>query len=157
MKRRDFIKTSAAIAASLGLPAGAIAAVTRLPAANGLPIHQAALATETAGVESSPAETVTRLRVGLHHSSGLRDVNRIAREAGYPQPQPDLPDDENNYWADAIRRGNSYLYRVGETVIPISEHEYNLVIKNPNLYYFSSALKLHYRVNRVRDEVPESV
>ena len=30
--------------------------------------------------------------------------------------------------------------------MPISEQEYRMVVVNPNTYYFSSALKLHYRI-----------
>lgn len=151
MKRRDFIKTSAAIAASLGLPAGAIAAVTRLPTADGLPIHERAPATKTTVPEVLTAGTVTRLRVGLHHSSDVRHANRIAREAGYPQPQPDPPDDENNYWAEAIEDGDQFYYRVDGTTVEITQDEFLKVVCNPSLYYFTSALKLHYRIKRTKE------
>ena len=99
----------------------------------------------------APAETVTRLRVGTHKTADLREANRLAREAGRPQFRPDPPDDEHNYWADAIQRGDEFFYRVGETTVPISEHEYRMVIANPNTYYFSSALKLHYRIKHARE------
>lgn len=140
MKRREFIKTSAALAASFGLPAGAIAAASSLTGADELAVQEAA-----------PAETVTRLRVGTHRTMDLRQANRLAREAGHPQLRPDPPDDENNYWADAIQRGDEFFYRVGDTTVPISEHEYRMVIANPNTYYFSSALKLHYRNKHARE------
>ena len=87
----------------------------------------------------------------------LREANQLAREAGKPQPRPDPPDDEKNYWAEAIRIGDSYFYRVGDIVVPATEYEYRMVIANPNMYYFSSALKLHYRIQRKRDGVPEPV
>ena len=141
MKRRDFFKSTAALAASLGLPAGAVAAASRLTGADGLPIQKVAAA----------AEAVTRLRVGTHRTMDLRQANRLAREAGRPQFRPDPPDDENNYWADAIQRGDEFFYRVGDTTVPISEHEYRMVIANPNTYYFSSALKLHYRIKHARE------
>jgi hypothetical protein len=145
MKRREFIKTSAALAASLGLPAGAIAAASKLTGADGLAVQ-----------EATPAETVTRLRIGTLHTADLREANRLAREAGRPQLRPDPPDDENNYWADAIQRGDEFFYRVGDTTVPISEHEYRMVIGNPNTYYFSSALKLHIRIERAREGKPIS-
>ena len=62
-----------------------------------------------------------------------------------------------NYWAEAIRIGDSYFYRVGDIVVPVLEYEYRNVLANPNMYYFSSALKLHYRIQRKRDGVPEPV
>ena len=140
MKRRDFIKTSAAVVASLGLPAGALSAASSLAGASG-----------SAAQEATPAETVTRLRVGTHKTADLREANRLAREAGRPLFRPDPPDDEHNYWADAIQRGNEFFYRIGETTVPISEQEYRMVIVNPNTYYFSSALKLHIRIKHARE------
>lgn len=145
MKRRDFFKSTAALAASLGLPAGAIAAASSLTGADGLAVQ-----------EDGPAETVTRLRIGTRRTMDLRRANRLAREAGHPQLRPDPPDDENNYWADAIQRGDEFFYRVGDTTVPISEHEYRMVIGNPNTYYFSSALKLHIRIERAREGKPIS-
>jgi TAT (twin-arginine translocation) pathway signal sequence len=140
MKRREFIKTSAAVAASLGLPAGAIGAASSLAGTGGLTAQ-----------EATPTETVTRLRIGTHKTADLRQANRLAREGGRPRRQPDPPDDDNNYWADAIQRGDEFFYRVGDTTVPISEHEYRMVIGNPNMYYFSSALKLHFRIKHARE------
>ena len=100
---------------------------------------------------------VTRVRIGTHRTGDLREANRLAREAGKPLRRPDPPDDEMNYWAEAIRIGGSYFYRVGDIVVPVLEYEYQNVIRNPNMYYFSSALKLHYRIQRKRDGVPEPV
>ena len=61
-----------------------------------------------------------------------------------------------NYWAEAIRIGDSYFYRVGDIVVPVLEYEYQNVIRNPNMYYFSSALKLHYRIQRAREGQPNA-
>ena len=36
----------------------------------------------------------------------------------------------------------------------IRDSEYRMVIANPNLYYFSSALKLHVRIERAREGLP---
>jgi hypothetical protein len=140
MKRRDFIQSTAAAAAASILPAAAAAATA--PAQGTTPPLDA---------------EVTRVRIGTHRTGDLREANQRAREAGKPQPRPDPPDDENNYWADAIRIGDSHFYRVGDIVVPATEYEYRMVIANPNMYYFSSALKLHYRIQRKRDGVPEPV
>ena len=48
----------------------------------------------------------------------VREANRLAREAGKPLRRPDPPDDEMNSWAEAIRIGDSYFYRVGDIVVP---------------------------------------
>ena len=37
-------------------------------------------------------------------------------------------------------------YQVGEKILEITEREYEAVRRNPNLYYFSTACKLHYRI-----------
>lgn len=140
MKRRKFFQSTAAAAAATVLPAAALAATA--PDAGKAPPLDA---------------EVTRLRIGTHRTGDLREANRLAREAGKAQPRPDPPDDENNYWAEAIRIGESHFYRVGEIVVPVLEYEYQNVIRNPNMYYFSSALKLHYRIQRKRDGVPEPV
>ena len=150
MKRRDFFKSTAALAASLGLPAGAIAAASSLTGASGVPIQDTPPVTEPIATEANPVEKATRLRIGNWRTAELREANRIAREAGEPELQPDPPDDEKNYWADAIQRGDEFFYRVGDTTVPISVHEYRWVIADPNTYYFSSALKLHVRIERTR-------
>jgi hypothetical protein len=140
MKRREFFQSTAAAAAASVLPAAAAAATT--PAQGTAPPLDA---------------EVTRVRVGYWRTADLREANRLAREAGKPLRRPDPPDDENNYWAEAIRIGNSYFYRVGDIVVPATEYEYQKVIANPNMYYFSSALKLHCRIQRKRDGLPEPV
>lgn len=140
MKRREFFQSTAAAAAATVLPA------------------VAAAATVSAQGTVPPLDTeVTRVRVGNWRTADLREANRLAREAGKPLRRPDPPDDESNYWAEAIRIGDSYFYRVGDIVVPVLEYEYQNVIRNPNMYYFSSALKLHYRIQRKRDGVPEPV
>lgn len=139
MKRRDFLKSTAAAAAAIGVPAASLA------------IPEPADPFVAAGAE------ITRVRVGNRDTAELRQANQRAREAGKPLPRPDPPDDESNYWAEAIRLGDSYFYRVGDVVVPATEHEYLKVIANPNMYYFSSALKLHCRIQRKRDGVPEPV
>ena len=138
MKRREFFQSTAAAAAASVLPAAAMAAT--VPAQGTAPPLDA---------------EVTRVRIGTHRTGDLRKANQLAREAGKAQPRPDPPDDENNYWGEAIRIGDSYFCRVGDIVVPATEYEYRKVIANPNMYYFSSALKLHYRIRRKREGLPE--
>ena len=140
MKRREFFQSTAAAAAATVMPAVAAAATV-----------------STQGTAPPLDAEVTRVRIGTHRTGDLREANRLAREAGNPPRRPDPPDDESNYWAEAIRIGDSYFYRVGDIVVPVLEYEYQNVIRNPNMYYFSSALKLHYRIQRKRDGVPEPV
>ena len=44
--------------------------------------------------------------------------------------------------AEAIEDDGNYYYRVGGTAIEITKKEHDLVVANPHLYYFSTALKL---------------
>lgn len=57
-------------------------------------------------------------------------------------------DDNFKYPAEAIEDGGRYFYRVGHTTIEITELEFNRVVKNPRLYYFSTALKLHFLIQK---------
>lgn len=130
MKRRDFLKSAAAGAAAIGLPAASLA------------VPEPTDPFVAAGAE------ITWLRIGTHRTAELREANRRVREDGKQQLWQDPPDDEKNYWAEAIQLHDSYFYRVGDVIVPITEYEYWMVIRNPNLYYFSSALKLHCRIDR---------
>jgi hypothetical protein len=134
MNRRQFAKIAAALASLLAAPFGATAASHPLPAK-----------------EERPPPTVTRLRIGTHKTADIRRANRLAHDAGQPQPWPDPPDDENNYWADLIKDGDQHFYRVGETAVEISEFEYGCVLANPNMYYFSQTLKVYVRLLRARE------
>ena len=107
--------------------------------------------------EESPPPKVTHIRIGTWHTSKLREANRLACEAGLPQLLPDPQDDENNYWADVITDGGHYFYRVGETQVEISRYEYGYVLSNPNLYYFSQALKVHIRLLKARQDAAAQV
>ena len=62
----------------------------------------------------------------------------------------DPPDDDNNYWAEAIQDGGKYYYRAKGVTIAIGESEFREIIENQSLYYFSTALKLHFRIERAR-------
>ena len=57
---------------------------------------------------------------------------------------------ENNYQAVIIRASGRIFYIAKGVVVPITEHEARQVVRNPFRYYFSTALKLHYRIERAK-------
>ena len=93
---------------------------------------------------------IARLRIGLH------DFNR---------PKPKYSNDEllstngpiaftrglNNYFSEAIEADGKYFYQIDGTTVELELYEYERVIANPILYYFSTALKLHFRVLKAKD------
>ena len=58
--------------------------------------------------------------------------------------------DESNYFAEAIEDQGKYFFRVDGVTVEIGRPEYDQVIANPFLYYFSTALKLHLQVKRIQ-------
>lgn len=72
---------------------------------------------------------VTCVRIGLRGSNSWRH-----------------PDDENHYWAEVLENDGMYYYRAKGVTIEIPEYCYQMVIVNPYLYYFSSALRLHCQI-----------
>ena len=111
MKRRDFLRSTAAAAAATVLPAAALAATA--PDAGKAPPLDA---------------EVTRLRIGTYRTGDLREANRLAREAGKPQPRPDPPDDENNYWAEALRDVNIDQWRIDSIADVRNSKRLNIVL-----------------------------
>ena len=59
-----------------------------------------------------------------------------------------LVDGRFKYYAEAIERGGRYCYRVGGTTIEVTKKEYDRLIANPRLHYFSTALKLHKLIEK---------
>ena len=49
-------------------------------------------------------------------------------------------------YVDAREEEGTSVDHVGDPVIEITKREYEAVRQNPNLYYFSTALTLHYRM-----------
>ena len=63
------------------------------------------------------------------------------------------PTSANDYQAVIIRERGRILYQARGIIVPITEHEAQQVVRNPFLYYFSTALKLHLRIQRaMRDQ-----
>lgn len=56
------------------------------------------------------------------------------------------------YIGIAIEDGGSYYYWAKGVSLKINKHEYEYIKANPKLYYFSTALKLHFRVERKLQE-----
>jgi len=66
------------------------------------------------------------------------------------------PTPENDYVAEIIKDGDEFHYRAIGATVPISEFEAQAVVDNPFLYYFSTALKLHVRIeNKIKGQVGE--
>ena len=59
---------------------------------------------------------------------------------------------ENDYRAVIIRDRGRILYQARGVIVPITEYEAYQVVRNPFMYYFSTALKLHLRVQRAMQD-----
>jgi len=59
--------------------------------------------------------------------------------------------DEHHYFAEAIEYQEQYFYRVDGVTVQAEQYEYERVIHNPKLYYFSAALKLHHRIRKAKE------
>jgi len=95
------------------------------------------------------AMQITQLHIGLHQSNPpaikrkwLTLRNRFVPIAFYCN--------EHHYLAEAIAHEGRHYYRVDGITVELNLYEYQRVIKNPTLYYFSSALKLHHRIKRAK-------
>ena len=56
---------------------------------------------------------------------------------------------EYRYTGIAIEDGGKYYYWAKGVSLEIKDWEYANIKLNPKLYYFSTALKLHHRINTV--------
>ena len=70
----------------------------------------------------------------LHSNFGSPDILRPPQTSDY------------QYTAIAIEDGGKFYYWAKGVSIEISAKEYEYVITNPKLYYFSTALKLDLRI-----------
>lgn len=131
MNRRQFTKIAAALTGLFALPSGS-GATTQV----------------ISGTSERLPRKITRLRVGSLATKELREQNRLDRQAGKVPATLDPPDDDNNYWAEAIEDGDRFYYRAKGVTIKTEEYEFRRVVENPTLYYFSTALKLHCRIEQ---------
>lgn len=58
--------------------------------------------------------------------------------------------DEYSYIGIAIEDNNRFYYWANGVSLEITEAEYFYIKANPKLYYFSTALKLHLKINKLR-------
>ena len=93
---------------------------------------------------------ITQLKVGLLQSNGSQWKRALAALRNRYIPIVFIKD-ENNYFAEAIEYQGQYFYRVDGVTVQAERYEYERVIENPRLYYFSSALKLHHRVRKAKE------
>jgi len=93
---------------------------------------------------------ITNLKIGLHqfNDSPLRKKITALRNQLLPLA---FYQDENNYLAQAIEHEGQYFYRINGVTVKALQYEYERAIANPRLYYFSSALKLHFRVKKAKE------
>jgi len=93
---------------------------------------------------------ITQLKIGLLqlHDSQWKKILAVFRDRYIPIT---FIKDENNYFAEAIEYQGEYFYRVDGVTVKAEQYEYERVIANPSLYYFSSALKLHHRICKAKE------
>jgi hypothetical protein len=63
-----------------------------------------------------------------------------------------LDDSKMHYVAQLITNFGRYYYREGDKTMEIEAWEYERVLANPRLYYFSTALKLHNELRWLKCE-----
>ena len=64
---------------------------------------------------------------------------------------------EYSYTAIAIADGGRYFYWAKGVSVEIADWEYHNVKLNPKLYYFSTALKLHIRIQKLKESYGNSL
>ena len=113
---------------------------------------------ETEEEEEEPAELVTetppqasrpRTQVAIPLGPVTHVRIRLKRWREFP-PTPD-----NDYAAEIIRDGDGFLYRARGVTLPITEGEACLIVSEPFLYYFSTALRIHTTIDRIKEGQPE--
>ena len=133
MNRREFIKYAAAFVSILVLPSGALASVNEL-----------------VGWKERQCARITCIRIGQLQFEESASQNQLDYLSGRDEVPPD---DEYNYWAEAIEYGDKFYYKINSTTVEITEYEFGKVIRNPTLYYFSTALKLHFRIKQASEGI----
>jgi hypothetical protein len=93
---------------------------------------------------------VIPIRIGRIQPDALRLQNRFDYRLERDEATSTPPDDDSHYWAEVIQDGDKFYYLVNDTMLEISEYEFGKVILNPYLQYFSTALRLHRRIERAK-------
>jgi hypothetical protein len=93
---------------------------------------------------------ITQIKIGLHQLKETRWQKFL--NIFHDQPIAiRFIKDANNYFAEAIEHQGEYFYRVDGITVQASQYEYERAISNPRLYYFSSALILHRRIQKAKE------
>ena len=93
---------------------------------------------------------IVQLNIGKHEFNALR-LKKVWNANERHKPSEAFAGASRNYLAEAIRWGGKFFYRIDGTTVEALDYEYQRVIANPSLYYFSSALKLHFRVLKAKE------
>jgi hypothetical protein len=96
---------------------------------------------------------ITRIRIGLLPPEKWMLERWHDRLLGRDMAPSTPPEDENNYWAGAIEDGDKFYYRVNGTTVEITKDQFCKVVINPSLYYFSTAMKLHFKIKRAKEGI----
>ena len=100
--------------------------------------------------QGAPIEyEIVRIRIRQSNTDPHLNRQGLCRLHPAAADQSLSQDRRQNYWAEVIRSGEQFFYRVGHTLIDISKEDYCRVIDNPNLYHLSTALYLHRRISRI--------
>ena len=92
-----------------------------------------------------PLTPVQELGIGLDRDSPIVKITRV--RIGSLKANADKA---TNYWAEAIEYDGKFFYRAASTTIEITDYQFQAVVINPKLYYFSTALKLHLEIKRIK-------
>ena len=92
---------------------------------------------------------VTKLRIRLHQFEDSQFKKNLIALRDKVTPQF-LYGSENDYIAKAIEHQGKYFYQAKGVTVEATSYECERAIDNPKLYYFSSALKLHFRINAAK-------
>lgn len=68
-----------------------------------------------------------------------------------PVSSEDPAHKESSYIGIAIEEDGEYFYWAKGINLRIEEWEYQRIKANPKLYYFSTALKLHFRIKKLKE------
>lgn len=92
----------------------------------------------------------TNIRIGLHqfNESKLKKSILSLRDKYISRV---FYTDENHYFASVIEHQGKYYYQADGITVEAEGYECERVITNPRLYYFSSALKLHFRICKAKE------
>ena len=93
---------------------------------------------------------ITNIRIGLHqfNESKLKKCILSLRDKCIP---PIFYKDKNHYVASVIEHQGKHYYQADGVTVEAEGYECERAISNPRLYYFSSALKLHFRVCKAKE------